>query len=129
MYHGKEIGLVARKSIFSVYSHVSLNSAYSATKTNCNIKILHVNLFIILPREQITHAQIQDFFQGGGGSRPDCQKTVWTTFFFVLVLNLFYSLQRWSNGFIKEETILFQGSRGGPTFFFGGGGEGSNLFC
>ena len=41
------------------------------------------------------------------------------------------SLQRGSNGFIKEKTILFQGSRGGPTFprggsnfFQGGGGVG-----
>ena len=85
MYHGKEIGLVERKSIFSVYSHVSLNSAYSATKTNCNIKILHVNLFIILPREQITHAQIQDFFQGGGtggeGPGPTARKQSGQRFF------------------------------------------------
>ena len=43
-----------------------------------------------------------------GGSRPYGQKTVWTNFF--LVLNLFYSLQRGSNGFITEKTILFQGS-------------------
>ena len=41
------------------------------------------------------HAGIRDVFQGGGGFRPDGQKTVWTTFFF---LNLFYSLQRGSNG-------------------------------
>ena len=39
-----------------------------------------------------------------------------------LVLKLFYSLQRESNGFITEKTIHFQGSRGGPTFFQGGGG-------
>ena len=31
-----------------------------------------------------------------------------------LVLNLFYSLQRGSNSFITEKTIIFQG--GGPTF-------------
>ena len=38
------------------------------------------------------------------GSRPDSQKTVWTTFF--LFLNWFYSLQRrGSNGFIAEKTI------------------------
>ena len=41
---------------------------------------------------------------GGGGSRFDGQKTVWTMFF--LVINLFYSLQSGSNGFITE---------GGPT--------------
>ena len=45
---------------------------------------------------------------------PDGLKKVWTTFF--LVLNLFYSLQRGPNCFITEKTILFQGSRGGPTF-------------
>ena len=28
----------------------------------------------------------------------------------------FYSLQRGSNDFITEKTILFQGSRGGPNF-------------
>ena len=47
-----------------------------------------------------------------------------------LVLGLSYSLQRWSNGFIAERTILSKGSRGGPTFssfpvgsnFFQGGG-------
>ena len=48
-----------------------------------------------------------------------------------LVLSLFYSLQRGSNGFIAEKTILtlYQGSRVGPSFpgggvsnFFQGGG-------
>ena len=40
-----------------------------------------------------------------------------------LVLSLFYSLQRESNGFIAEKTILilYQGSRGGPLFSRGGG--------
>ena len=64
-----------------------------------------------------------------GGSRPDSQKTAWTTVFFwgFLVLNLLYSLQRGSNGFISEKTILFQGSRGGPTFSRGGGGGGGGV--
>ena len=71
------------------------------------------------------------------GSRIFCQ--------FYLVLSLFYSLQRGSNGFIAEKTILilYQGSRGGPlssrggyqTFsrgggmssFFRGGGVGPNV--
>ena len=41
-----------------------------------------------------------------------------------LVLSLFYSLQRGSNGFIAEKTILklYQGSRGGPLFSRWGGG-------
>ena len=49
------------------------------------------------------------------GSRNFCQ--------FYLVLSLFYSLKRGSNGFIAEKTILilYQGSRGGPLFSGGGG--------
>ena len=49
------------------------------------------------------------------GSRNFCQ--------FYLVLSLFYSLQRGSNGFIAEKTIriLYQGSRGGPLSSRGGG--------
>ena len=52
------------------------------------------------------------------GSRNVCQ--------FYLVLSLFYSLKRGSNGFIAEKTILvlYQGSRGGPLFSGGGGGGG-----
>ena len=52
------------------------------------------------------------------GSRNFCQ--------FYLVLSLFYSLQRESNGFTAEKTILilYQGSRGGPLFSRGGGAEG-----
>ena len=55
-----------------------------------------------------------------------------------LVLSLFYSLQRGSNGLIAEKTILilYQGSRGGPLFsrgggvklFPGGGGPNANFF-
>ena len=42
---------------------------------------------------------------------------------FYLVLSLFYSLQRGSNGFIAEKTLLifYQGSKGGPLFSRGGG--------
>ena len=52
------------------------------------------------------------------GSRDFCQS--------YLVLSLFYSLQRGSNGFIAEKTILilYQGSRGGSIIFQGGGGGG-----
>ena len=40
-----------------------------------------------------------------------------------VVLILFYSLKKRSNGFIDEKTILlhYQGSRGGPLFSRGGG--------
>ena len=65
------------------------------------------------------------------GSRDFCQS--------YLVLSLFYSLQRGSNGFISEKTILilYQGSRGGPLisrgggcqiFPRGGGGPNANFF-
>ena len=49
------------------------------------------------------------------GSRDFCQS--------YLVLSLFYSLQRGSNGFIAEKTILilYQGSRGGQLFSRRGG--------
>ena len=55
------------------------------------------------------------------GSRNFCQ--------FYLVLSLFYSLKRGSNGFIAEKTILilYKGSRGGP-LFSGGGGVGCPSF-
>ena len=45
-----------------------------------------------------------------------------------LVLSLFYSLKRGSNGFIAEKTvlILYQGSRGSP--LYSGGGGVSNFF-
>ena len=54
------------------------------------------------------------------GSRNFCQ--------FYLVLSLFYSLKRGSNGFIAEKTILIlnKGSRGGP--LISGGGGVSNFF-
>ena len=48
---------------------------------------------------------------------------------FYLVLSLFYSLQRGSNGFIAEKTLLifYQGSKG-VHYFPGGGGGVSNFF-
>ena len=56
------------------------------------------------------------------GSRDFCQS--------YLVLNVFYGLQRGSNGFIAEKTILilYQGSRGGPLFPRGGVGVGCQTF-
>ena len=61
------------------------------------------------------------------GSRNFCQ--------FYLVLSVFYSLQRGSNGFIAEKTILilYQGSRGGPLFprgvqLFSRGGPNANFY-
>ena len=60
---------------------------------------------------------------GGGGSGSTARKQPEQCFF--VVRNLFYSLQSGSNGFITEETILFQGSSfqgGGVQLFPGGGG-------
>ena len=54
------------------------------------------------------------FFQGGGGPGPTARKQSGQRF--SLFLNLFYSLQKGSGGYITENTLLFQGSRGGPTF-------------
>ena len=55
---------------------------------------------------------------------------------FYLVLSLFYSLKRVSNGFNAEKTILilYKGSRGGPLFSGGGGvqlfpGGGGRSIC
>ena len=52
---------------------------------------------------------------GGGGSRSIWQKSSDNLF---LVLSLFYS-RKW---LISKKTIIFQSSRGGPTFSRGGGG-------
>ena len=51
------------------------------------------------------------------GSKNFCQ--------FYLVLSLFKSLKRGSNGFIAEKTILtlYKGSRGGQLFSGGGGAQ------
>ena len=70
----------------------------------------------------------RNFFQGGGGPAPTSRQRFFCLFLFVLVLNLFYSLQRASNGFITEKTILSKDPEGvyhfpgGANFFHGGGG-------
>ena len=56
----------------------------------------------------------RNFRQGGGGPGQSDKKAL-TTFF--LVLSLFYS-RKW---LISKKTIIFQDSRGGPTFSRGGG--------
>ena len=68
-------------------------------------------LFAIMRRSRI--------FCQGGGPGPTARKQPGQRF--ILVLNLFYSLQRGYNGFITEKTLLFQGSRESPTFSRGGG--------
>ena len=103
--------------------------------------LLHgnTNQYTLYLHRDISHtAMLQPHFiscrgvSGAGGNmcgfRNFCQ--------FYLVLSLFYSLQRGSNGFIAEKTILIlnQESRGGPLFSRGGcqtfsrGGGGVKLF-
>ena len=55
-------------------------------------------------------------FQGGGvqARQPECSLDFF--FVFILVLNLFYSLQRASNGFITEKTILLKDPEGVQLF-------------
>ena len=64
---------------------------------------------------------------GAGGRRQHARFQGFCQFY--LVLSLFYSLQRGSNCFIAEKTILilYEGSRGGPLFSGGGGGV-SNFY-
>ena len=54
-------------------------------------------------------------FQGGGGPGPTARMQS-GLFVFILVLNLFYSLQRASNGFITEKTILLKDPEGVQLF-------------
>ena len=58
---------------------------------------------------------IQELLPGGVHARRPDNSLDNVFFFFFLVLNLLYSLQRGSNGFNTEKTILFQRSRGGPS--------------
>ena len=86
------------------------------------------------------HVQIQEFSPSGGGGGvegpgpPDSKKLgqrfLLLLLFLVLTFNLFNSFTegtdprvRW---FIFGKTIIFQGSRGRPTYY--GVGEGSNFF-
>ena len=72
---------------------------------------------------------------GAGGRRQHARFQGFCQFY--LVLSLFYSLQRGSNGFTAEKIILilYEGSRGGPLFsrvggvkLFSRGGPNANLF-
>ena len=67
----------------------------------------------------ITFYQLQ---RGFGGRRQHGRIQEFLSVY--LVLSLFYSLQRGSNGFIAEKTILilYQGPRIDPLFSAGGGG-------
>ena len=70
----------------------------------------------ILLKENVYHALIQNILSGGGGVQA--QQPGQRCFFFSPQL----IIQRGSNDFISEKTILFQGSRGVQHFPRGGGG-------
>ena len=66
------------------------------------------------------------FSEGGGGVQARWLENSLDKFF--LVLNLFYSLQRASNGFITEKTILSKNPEGVQHFSGGWGGGGVPTF-
>ena len=66
--------------------------------------------------------QIQEFSSGGGPGQSDKKSS--DVFLFVFFLSSAYFTEvKWS---ISKKPIIFQGSRGGPTFSRGGGGGGLN---
>ena len=76
----------------------------------------------------------RNFFQGGGGSRLDGQKTVLTSFFFSpqLILQFtegvqwFYLLRKL---YFSKDPEGVQHFPGGSNFFRGGGGGGGGSKC
>ena len=86
---------------------------HKSVQYKCFALYLHRDVSHIDMLQPTTFYQLQRGFGAGGnmrGSRNFCQ--------FYLILSLFYSLQRGSNGFIaaKNILILYQGSRGPPLF-------------
>ena len=90
--------------------------------------------FVLTPRCFAYRHAATTFYQlqrGFGGRRQHARIQE-----FFLILSLYYSLQRGSNGFIAEKTILilYQGSKGGPLFsrgvtnFFQGWGPNANFY-
>ena len=80
--------------------------------------------FALTPRRFAYRHVATTFYQLQRGFRGRRQHAWIHEFLSVfLVLSLFYNLQKGSNGFISEKTILilYQGSRGGPLFSRGGG--------
>ena len=107
------------------------NSLHESSSAPQQHKSVQYKWFALYLHRDISHTDmLQPHFiscrgvSGAGGnmsgSRNFCQ--------FYLVISLFYSLKRGSNGFIAEKTILilYKGSRGGP--LFSGGGRMSNFF-
>ena len=61
------------------------------------------------------HARIQDFSSGGGGPGQSDKKSPDNVFF---KSSAYFTEVKW---LISKKTIIFQGSRRGPTFSRGGG--------
>ena len=116
-------------------SHIFFESYYKWHKWHQNQCMgKHISCWFLLksPYPLGLHAQIQDFCQGGVGGGAWWPENSLDNVFF-LVLSLFYSLQRGSNAFIAEKTILSQGSRGvqhfpGGSNLFQGGRGGPNAY-
>ena len=102
------------------------NSLHETSSAPQQHKSVHYKLFALYLHRDVSHTDmLQPHFiscrgvSGAGGnmsgSRNFCQ--------FYLVLSLFYSLKRGSNGFNAEKTILilYKASNGGPLFSGGGG--------
>ena len=102
------------------------NSLHGSSSAPQQHKSVQYKWFALYLHQDVSHTDmLQPHFiscrgvSGAGGnvsgSRNFCQ--------FHIVLILFYSLKRGSNGFIAEKTILvlYKGSRGGPLFSGGGG--------
>ena len=100
----------------SVFRDLRLTDSFTArNRVGCTCLSLHCYLNTMLSRVHLAfNARIQEFSSGGGGLSQSDKKAL--TIFF-LVLSLFY----WSQMVNFESTIIFQGSRGGPTFSRGGG--------
>ena len=101
------------------------NSLHESSSAPQQHKSVQYKWFALYLHRDVSHTDmLQPHFisrrgvSGAGGnmrgSRNFCQ--------FYLVLSLFYSLKRGSNGFIAEKTVLLlnKGSRGGPLFSRGG---------
>ena len=77
---------------------------------------------IFLTSAHILHARIQEFSSGGGGDPGQSDKKKALTLFFFFLSLAYFTEVKWS---ISKKSIIFQSSRGGPTFSRGGG---SNFF-
>ena len=59
------------------------------------------------------------FVRGGGGPGQSDKKSSGNVFFFLIPQLILQQSNKWS---ISKKSIIFQGSRGGPSFSRGGGG-------